>query len=102
MLQLYIAIRGPFRGHRADDQPYPSVDDAAQAVAITKLMQSVGRHYMRYVNDHSHRSGTLWEGRYKASLVDCERYVLACYRSIELKPVRAGMVSNPADYRWSS
>ena len=69
---------------------------------LPSSMQSVGRHYMRYVNDHSHRSGTLWEGRYKASLVDCERYVLACYRSIELKPVRAGMVSNPADYRWSS
>ena len=45
------------------------------------------------------RSGTLWEGRYKASLVDCERYVLTCYRSIELNSVRAGMVLDPADYR---
>ena len=44
----------------------------------------------------------LWEGRYKASLVDCERYVLACYHSIELNPVRAGRVSDQADYRWSS
>jgi putative transposase len=57
---------------------------------------------VRYVNDHYHRSGTLWEGRYKASLVDCERYVLRCYRSIELNPVCARMVSDPADYRWSS
>jgi putative transposase len=66
-------------------------------------MQSVGWHYVRYVNDHHYcRSGTLWEGRYKASLVDCERYVLTCYRSIELNPVRAGMVSDPADHRWSS
>jgi putative transposase len=43
-----------------------------------------------------------WEGRYKANLMDCERYMLSCYRSIELNPVRAGRVSDPADYRWSS
>ena len=59
-------------------------------LAIAKLMQSVGRHYVRYVNDPYRHRGTLWERRYKASLVDCERYVLACYRSIELNPVRAG------------
>jgi putative transposase len=72
------------------------------SLAIAKLLQSVGRHYVRYVNDRYHRSGTLWRGRYKASLVDCERYVLTCHRSIELNPVRAGRVSGPADYRWSS
>src|SRR5690606_15263339 len=44
----------------------------------------------------------LWDGRYKSSLVDSERYVLACYRYIELNPVRAGMVKRPGDYRWSS
>jgi putative transposase len=49
-----------------------------------------------------HRSGILWEGRYKASLVGCERHVFICYRYIELNPVRAEMVSDPADYRWSS
>jgi putative transposase len=73
-----------------------------KSLAIAKLMQSVGRHYVRYVNDRYRRSGTLWEGRYKASPVDCERYVLTCYRYIELNPVRVGMVSDPADYRWSS
>ncbi|MGQ0594082.1 MAG: transposase [Gammaproteobacteria bacterium] len=71
-------------------------------LAIAKLMQSVGRHYVRYVNDHYGRSGTLWEGRYKASLVDSEHYLLRCYRYIEINPVRAGTVSHPADYRWSS
>ncbi len=65
-------------------------------------MQSVGRHYVRYINDPYRRSGTLWEERYKASLVNCERYVLTCYRSIELNPVRARMVLDPADYCWSS
>jgi hypothetical protein len=71
-------------------------------LAIAKLMQSVGRHYVWYVNDRYHRGGTLREGHYKASLVDCERYVLTWYRYIELNPVRIGMVSDPADYRWPS
>ena len=69
---------------------------------ISRMMQSVGRKYVRYVNDSFGRTGTLWEGRYKASLVDNERYVLACYRYIELNPVRARMVASPEDYRWSS
>ncbi len=73
-----------------------------QPGAIAKVMQSVGRRYVQYVNHLYQRSGTLWEGRYKASLVDSERYLLTCYRYIELNPVRAGMVSEPAEYRWSS
>lgn len=70
--------------------------------AIGAVMQSVGRRYVRYVNHVYKRSGTLWEGRYKASLVDSENYVLTCYRYIELNPVRANMVKHPGDYRWSS
>ena len=73
-----------------------------QPGAIAKVMQSVGRRYVQYVNYLYQRSGTLWEGRYKASLVDSERYLLTCYRYIELNPVRANMVAEPADYRWSS
>lgn len=65
-------------------------------------MQSVGRRYVRYINHVYQRSGTLWEGRYKASLVDSENYVLTCYRYIELNPVRANRVDHPGDYRWSS
>jgi putative transposase len=69
---------------------------------IGRLMQFIGRHYVQYVNHSYRRSGTLWEGRYKASVVQFERYFLVCQRYIELNPVRAEMVANTADYRWSS
>src|SRR5699024_2265711 len=69
---------------------------------IAKTMQSLGRRYVYYVNRTQQRTGTLWEGRYRASLIDSTRYLLACYRYIELNPVRAEMVAQPADYRWSS
>jgi putative transposase len=69
------------------------------AGAIATLMQSLGRRYVRYVNDQYRRTGTLWEGRYKSCLVQDETYLLRCYRYIELNPVRAGMVADPADYR---
>ena len=70
--------------------------------ALSKLMQSVAGRYAQYVNASHGRSGTLWGGRYKSSIVDSERYLLACYRYIELNPVRAGMARQPVDYRWSS
>ncbi|MGR9037351.1 MAG: transposase, partial [Gammaproteobacteria bacterium] len=70
--------------------------------AVSGLMQSVGRRYVRYVNGMYRRSGTLFEGRFKASLIDSERYLLTCMRYIELNPVRARMVGDPGDYRWSS
>ena len=66
------------------------------------LLQSVGRRYVRYINQAYRRSGTLWEGRYKSALIDSDRYLLKCSRYIELNPVRAGMVALPGDYRWSS
>ncbi len=69
---------------------------------ISSMMQSVGRRYVRYFNRKYQRSGTLWEGRYKSSLVQSETYLLQCQRYIELNPVRAGMVSDPAQYIWSS
>lgn len=70
--------------------------------AISRMMQALGTSYVRYVNDRYERTGTLWDGRFKACLVDDERYLLACYRYIELNPVRAGMVAEPGEYRWSS
>ncbi len=70
--------------------------------SIPKTMQALGRRYVQYFNRKYGRTGTLWEGRYKASLIDSERYALTCYRYIELNPVRANMVTNPADYKWSS
>lgn len=69
---------------------------------VSQVMQSVGRRYVRNINDLYRRTGTLWEGRYKACLVDKNDYLLACCRYIELNPVRAGMVEYPADYLWSS
>jgi putative transposase len=66
------------------------------------MMQRLGASYTAGVNSAYRRTGSLWEGRFKSSLVDSERYVLACYRYIELNPVRAGMVRLPSDYRWSS
>lgn len=70
--------------------------------AIGKLMQMLGRYYVQYFNYHYKRTGTLWEGRYKATLIDTETYLLTCMRYIELNPVRAGMVAHPVDYSWSS
>jgi len=72
------------------------------ASSIAKVMQSVGRRYVRRFNDTYLRTGTLWEGRYKATLVDSEQYLLACYRYIELNPVRARLVADPRAYPWSS
>ncbi len=72
------------------------------AHGVSHLMQDVGRKYVRYVNHAYRRSGTLWEGRYKSSLLDSEAYLLTCMRYIELNPVRANMVEHPGEYRWSS
>ena len=69
---------------------------------MAHTMQDLGRKYVTYVNRSYRRSGTLWEGRYKASLVDSEAYILTCMRYIELNPVRAGMVEHPGGYKWSS
>ena len=69
---------------------------------VPRLMQTLGRRYVQYINRSYRRSGTLWEGRYKASLVDADEYLLKCCRYIETNPVRAGMVAHPADYPWSS
>ena len=70
--------------------------------SISKVFQSVGRRYVQYFNFNYKRSGTLWEGRYRATVVDSERYLLTVMRYIELNPVRANMVAHPRDYPWSS
>lgn len=70
--------------------------------SISKALQMMGRYYVQYFNHTYKRTGTLWEGRYKASLVDSEVFALTCYRYIELNPVRANMVQHPAEYPWSS
>jgi len=72
------------------------------ADGLAQMMQSVGRRYVRYFNDRQRRTGTLWEGRFKSTLIQSERYLLSCMAYIDLNPVRAGMVSSAGDYPWSA
>jgi putative transposase len=67
--------------------------------AISRLLQACGRQYVGYIKHTYRRRGTLWEGRHKGIIVESTASVLTCMRSIELKPVRAGIVARPADYR---
>lgn len=71
-------------------------------IGLARMMQWVGRHYVPYFNHRYERFGTLWQGRYRATVIDSERYFLACSRYIELNPVRGGICSRPEDFRWSS
>ena len=73
---------------------------AADGCAL--LMKKLGQCYVQYVNHNLGRTGTLWEGRFRSCMVNSDPYVLACYRYIELNPVRAAMVAAPGQYRWSS
>jgi putative transposase len=75
---------------------------AGDARAPARMMQALGRRYVRYFNQRHGRTGTLWEGRYRSSLIDSERYFLSCSRYIETNPVRAGLVRSPDEYPWSS
>lgn len=74
----------------------------SEAGTPARLMQSLGRRYVQYINRFYRRTGSLWEGRYKSSVVHAEDYLLACQRYIELNPVRASMVNDPGQYQWSS
>lgn len=74
----------------------------ADAGGTARMMQSVGRRYVRYFNDRYRRTGTLWEGRYRSAVVDSAQYFLACSRYVELNPVRAGIVTDARQYLWSS
>lgn len=76
--------------------------EPSDSQGLSRLLQSVGRRYVQYFNWRHGRTGTLWEGRFRSSLVGTDDYLLACCRYIELNPVRAGIVAHPRDYRWSS
>jgi putative transposase len=69
---------------------------------LSKMMQWIGRHYVPYFNHKYERTGTLWQGRYRATVIDSERYLMMCSRYIELNPVRAGIAQTVGDYPWSS
>lgn len=72
------------------------------AQGLSHMMQAVGRRYVRYFNDRHGRTGTLWEGRYRSTLIEAQRHLLACMAYIDLNPVRAGLVPQASDYAWSS
>ena len=74
----------------------------SSGTALAAMMKAANQRYTVHVNRRHGRSGGLWEGRYRAGVVDSERYFLVCQRYIELNPVRAGMVGAPGDFRWSS
>lgn len=71
------------------------------ADGLPLMMQAIGRSYVRYFNQRHHRTGTLWEGRYRSTLIESERYLLACMVYIDLNPVRAGEVVLPQEWPWS-
>ncbi len=72
------------------------------AEGVPQMMQAVGRRYVRYFNDAQGRTGTLWEGRYRSTLIQTDKYLLACMAYLDLNPVRAGLVVQAGDYAWSS
>lgn len=93
----------------SDIHAYVLLPNMVQIIATPKLpngipsmMQSLGRRYVQYANHRYKRSGTLWGGRYKSSLIDSNAYLLSCYRYVELQPLIKGMVDDLADYPWSS
>lgn len=97
------------RDYRLELLAYVLMDNHVHLLAIPpaegvlgRAMQSLGRRYVRYFNDRHGRAGTLLEGRYRATIVDSERYLMECIRYIDLNPVRAGVVAEPAAWRWSS
>jgi len=96
-------------GHGLEVHAYVLMDNHVHLLAtptregaLSDAMQSVGRRYVRWFNRRHGRSGTLWEGRFRSSLVEADRYLLACQRYIESNPLRAGMVEAVADWPWSS
>lgn len=72
------------------------------AEGLPQMMQSLGRDYVRYFNRTQKRTGTLWEGRYRSTIIQSDPYLLACMVSMDVNPVRAGLVQQAADYPWSS
>jgi putative transposase len=72
------------------------------STGLPQMLQALGRRYVRYFNDIQGRSGTLWDGRYRCTVLQPERYVLPCMAYMDLNPVRAGLNASPADYAWSS
>jgi len=74
----------------------------SDADGLGSMMQWIGRYYVPYYNQKYGRAGTLWQGRYKTSVVDADSYLLACSQYIEFAAVRLALAGSPEDYPWSS
>ncbi|MGJ7508480.1 transposase [Variovorax sp. GT1P44] len=91
-----------FHAYVLMDNHFHLLATPSTADGLPQWMQAVGRRYVRYFNDRHGRTGTLWEGRYRSTLIQTERYLLACMVYIDLNPVRAGVAAEARDYAWSS
>lgn len=103
LLREYAAAeRVAVHGYVLMDNHFHLLATPETAEGVPRLMQAVGRRYVRHFNDTQGRTGTLWEGRYRSTVVQTERYLLACMVYMDLNPVRAGMVAEARDHPWSS
>ncbi len=108
--QFYIhSLKVAADQYQVDVHAYVLLPSSIQIIAtprvpqgISSMMQSLGRRYVQYANHRYKRSGTLWGGRYKSSLIDSDAYLLTCYRYVELKPMYLGLSDGPEEYPWSS
>lgn len=91
-----------FHAYVLMDNHFHLLATPSTADGLPQWMQAIGRRYVRYFNDRHGRTGTLWEGRYRSTLIQTERYLLPCMAYIDLNPVRDGMVTEARDYPWSS
>lgn len=108
--RLYLSLLAIYcRRHRCQIHAYVLMTNHVHLLVtpdipdgVSLLIRDAGRDFVRNINKKYERTGTLWESRFKSSVIDSDEYCLACYRYIELNPVRAKMVSHPRDYQWSS
>ncbi|WP_261324210.1 transposase [Microbulbifer agarilyticus] len=108
--QFYLdSLRNASDQYQVDIHAYVLLPNMIQIIAtprvpdgISSMMQSLGRRYVQFVNHRYRRSGTLWAGRYKSSLIDSDAYLLTCYRYVESRPIYLGLSDSMSDYCWSS
>lgn len=108
--EFYLtSLRNAADQYRVEVHAYVLLPNMVQIIAtprvpdgVPSMMQSLGRRYVQYVNHRYKRSGTLWQGRYKSSLIDSDAYLLTCYRYVELRPLYLGLADSLGDYPWSS
>jgi putative transposase len=108
-LYFLLALRDASIRHQLEVHSYALMTNHFHVVGTPRVptglsdaMHLVGTKYAGYFNRRYERTGRLFEGPFKSSVIDTETYWFTCMRYVELNPVRAGLVSDPGDYRWSS